>query len=202
MSGLVSVSRAGVPAAACFLVFLAACGYRFQGAGEGALSGIGAVYVEPFVNRTREIGLDRELTAALRSELRQRGGVRVVDRPEEADAVLSGVVRSLETRVVATNNKDEALLYEIALIVDVSLRRRAADELVWRLQQSRLTESFPASRGAVVLSSPEFKTWTLNPRDVQRLTDIQLTEALGARNRDQLVERLARQLHRRILEAF
>jgi hypothetical protein len=202
VSGFVSVGKVRALLAALLLLWPVSCGYRFQGAGEGALSGIGALYVEPFVNRTREVGLEREVTAALRSELRQRGGVRVVERPEEADAVLSGVVRSLETRVVAVNNKDEALVYEIALIVDVSLRRRATDELVWRLQQSRLAETFPASRGAVVLSSPEFKTWTLNPRDVQRLTDIQLTEAMGARNRDRLLERFARQLHRKILEAF
>ena len=78
---------------ALFLLLIVwGCGYQFAGKGEGFPKDVHSVFVEPFVNRTREVGLEREVTTALKSELRQKGQLRVVDRLEDADAVLSGEI--------------------------------------------------------------------------------------------------------------
>lgn len=178
------------------------CGYQFSGRGEGIPKDVRTVFVAPFVNRTRDVGISREVTSALRSEFHRRGGLRVVDQLEEADAILSGVVRSLDTTVVAVNREDEVLEFETKLVVDLSLRRRSPDELLWRTQGIRLVELYSGSRGAVVTTSNAFKTGTLNPADLGQFTDIQLTETLGRRAREQLVERFARELHQRLMETF
>ena len=185
-----------------FLLLGVGCGYRFSGKGEGFPKDVHNVFVESLVNRTREVGIEREITAALRSELHQKGQLRVVDRLEQADAILTGVVRSFDSRVVGVNRNDEAIQFEMTLVLDMSFRRRSPDELLWRTQAARFSELHSGSRGAVVTTSSDFKSRTLNAADVAQFTDIQLTETFKQETRDRLVERAARELHQRLLELF
>jgi hypothetical protein len=198
--------RAGVTITMMLGILLAlsavGCGYHFSGRGEGFPKDIRTVFVEPFVNRSRDVGIEWEIASALKSEFHRQGQLRVVDRLDQADAILSGVVRSFESRVVAVNRRDEVLQFEMALVVDMSLRRRTPDELLWRTQGTRLTELHSGSRAAVVTTSSDFKTGTLNQADVRQFTDIQLTETLSHKAKGQIVERFARELHQRLIEMF
>ena len=178
------------------------CGYQFSTTGEGFPKDVRTVFVAPFVDTTRDVGIDREITSALRSEFRRRGEIRLADRLEDADAIITGVVRSLATRVVSVNKNDEVLQYEVALVVDLSLRRRSPDELLWRTQGIRLVETYSGSRGAVVTTSSKFQRGTLNASDVPQFIDIQLSETLEYRARGQLVEQFARRLYQRVVEMF
>ena len=58
-----------------YLAFLCllGCGYQFAGRSDLFPKDIHSVYVEPFLNRTRDISLQYELATALRSELYRRG---------------------------------------------------------------------------------------------------------------------------------
>ncbi|MGH7769857.1 MAG: LPS assembly lipoprotein LptE [Candidatus Binatia bacterium] len=190
--------------AAFLLVIITAmgCAYQFTGRGEAFPKDVRTVFIEPLVNRTREVGLDRELMTALKIELHQKGQLQVVGRLEEADAVLSGVLRVFDSRVVGVNRHDEALQYELVLTLDMSLRRRSPDQLLWRTQGARFTDLYVGSRGAVVTTSPEFRSRTLNPGDVRQLTDIQLTETAKQNARVRLMESAAHDLHARLLEMF
>jgi Lipopolysaccharide-assembly len=187
-----------------YLVFLCllGCGYQFAGKSESFPKDVRSVYVEPFLNRTRDVGIDHEMTTAVRSELYRRGELQVVDVPDQADAILSGVVRSFESTTASVNLNDELLQYEAVLIVDVTFRRRQPSEILWRSQAMRLTELHAGSRAAVITTSSKFQNQTLNTNDVQRLTDIQLTETENYRMREQLIERFARELHQRLMEMF
>jgi hypothetical protein len=178
------------------------CGYRFVGDSSLLPADARTVYVEPFVNRTREVGIDQELTSALRSEFYRRGRLEIVDHSERGDVIVSGVIRSLDTTVASVNRRDEVLQYEAVLVLDVTLRRRQPNEILWRGQGIRLTEIYAGSRAAVVTSSSEFHTGTLNPADVRRLTDIQLTESERRMTYTDLMERFAAEVHQRVVEMF
>jgi outer membrane lipopolysaccharide assembly protein LptE/RlpB len=188
--------------AAMFLA-LAGCGYQFVGESSLLPRDARTVYVEPFVNRSRDVGLEKELTTALRSEFYQRGQLKVVDSLEQADVVLSGVIRSLDSNVSSVNRENEVLQYEAVLVLDVALRRREPDEILWRGQNVRLNGVFAGSRAAVVTTSSEFlQSRTLSATDVRRMTDIQLTTAERGAVRDQLMEQFAKELHQRVIEMF
>ena len=186
----------------CAALLMAGCGYSFAGRSEAFPNDIRTVYIEPFINQTRTVGLEKELTSALRSEFYRRGQLRVVDTLDQADGIVAGVVRSFDSHVASVNRYDEVLQYETAMVVDASLRRREPNEIIWRTQGTRLTDLSGGSRAAVVTSSSEFKTRTLDASDVRRLTDIQLTETENRAVRGQLVERFARELHQRLMEMF
>ena len=185
------------------LVLLAgACGYRFVDSGAALPDDVRTVYVEPFVNRTRAVGLEDGLALALRRELKRQESPRLVERFEDADAVLSGVIRHYGITDVAVNPSDEVLQLEARLDVEATLRRRQSREALWPRQVMRLREVYPAARGAVVPSSSGFLRDTLNVEDVRRLTDARLAEDSreGARNR--LLEQFARSVRERMAEGF
>ncbi len=197
-----SVRSIRILVAVAWFLANASCGYQFSGKAEGLLKDIQTLYVEPFVHKGKEVGLEWDMTMALKSEFYHDGHPRIVNRVEEADAVLSGVVRALETRVLATNQHDEVLVYEATLIVDLNLRRRSPDKLIWRGQQMRLTDSYSGSRGAVVITSPDFKTGNLNANDVAQFSDIQFTESMAKNMRERLVRTFAQQLHQKLVDSF
>jgi hypothetical protein len=181
---------------------LIGCGYRLAGDSDFLPKDVRTIYVEPFLNRSRDIGIEKELTSALRSEFYRRGPLRLVDQPDQADAILTGVVRHFASQVVSVNRKDEVLQYEAVLTLDATLRRREPSEILWRTQATRLSEIYAGSRAAVVTTSAEFKTGTLNALDVRRMTDIQLTESEVRTARTQLIDRFATEVRQRLLEMF
>jgi hypothetical protein len=184
------------------LLCLIGCGYRFAGRSDLFPKDIHSVYVEPFLNRTRDVGLGTEITTALRGELYRRGELQLVDQADRADAILSGVVRSFDSVTASVNQNDEVLQYEATLVVDTTFRRREPSEILWRGQGIRLNEIYAGERAAVVTTSSKFQNQTLNTSNVRSLTDIQLTETESRRMREDLMERFARELHQRLMEMF
>ena len=184
------------------LSLLAGCGYQFVGNSSLLPKDAKTIYVESFINRGRDIGMEKELTSALRGEFYRRGQLKVVDRLDQADVIVSGVVRSWDNTVASVNRNDEVLQYESVLNLDVTLRRREPDEILWRGQGIRLSDVHGGSRAAVVTTSSDFRAGTLNASDVRRMTDIQLTEFERKEIRDRLMERFAKELHQRIMEMF
>lgn len=188
--------------AAMAMPAISGCGYQFAGESTLLPKDAKTIYVEPFVNRSRDVGLEKELTSALRGEFYRRRQLRVVDQAELADVIVSGVVRSLDSSVASVNRQDEVLQYESRLNLDVTLRRREPNEILWRGQGIQLNEIHAGSRAAVVITSSDFRTGTLSSSDVRRLTDIQLTEMERKNVRTQLMERFAKELHQRMMEMF
>lgn len=178
------------------------CGYQLSGESAPLFKNIRTIYVEPFVNRSREVGIDQEMASALRSEFYRRGRLQLAERADQADAILSGVIRTLDNRVASVNRRDEVLQYEAVLSLDVTLRRREPDEIIYRGNGTRLTLLYGGSRAAVVTTSAEFQTGTLNAADVRNLTDIQLTETQKADARNRLIASFARELHQKLMETF
>lgn len=196
------MSRRVAIASLMLYAVLGGCGYQFGG-GRGFLpKDAQTIFVEPFINRTREVGVDNELTTALRGELYRRGRLRLVDQAEQADVILSGVVRSLDSQTASINRHDEVFQIETSMVLDVNLRRREPNEILWRGPGLRLSQIHAGSRAAVVTTSSEFLTGTLNTADVRRMTDIQLTETQKAGAREQLMSRFGEELFQRLMEMF
>jgi len=178
------------------------CGYRFTGSGAGLPDDVRTVYVEPFLNRTRAVGLEDGLALAVRRVLARQESPTVVERFEDADAVLSGVIRHYGITGIAVNRSDEVLQLEARLDVETTLRRRQSREVLWPRQVMRLREVYPAARGAVVPTSTGFHRNTLNVEDVGRLTDARLAEDSRAAARKRLLEEFARMVRERLAEGF
>lgn len=183
-------------------LLLAGCGYQFIHGQSGIPADVKTLAVTPFVNRTDTVGLDDELTSAVRVALRRHAPPEIVDSIDDADAILSGVIRTFRSRVVSVNNFDEVLQYEARMRVEVTLSRREPREVLWPRQLVQLRQVYEGNRGVVVPTSTDFFQGTLNVDDVSQLTDVKLTEDRAADARRELVAQLARELRERIAEGF
>ena len=108
----------------------------------------------------------------------------------------------VQTCCSSDHGYDETLQYSSVMIVDMSLRQRETNATLWRGDAIRLSEFYAGSRAAVVPTSSNFRTGTLNLSDVNQFTDIQLTESERRNTRNQLMERFAKELYQRVMEMF
>jgi len=179
-----------------------ACGYHLAGTEVQLPEGVRSVRVGEFNNRSRQFGLDRELSLALEREFYRRGVLRVEEDPEAGDSELAGTIRSFKVRPVAFDAQDEALEYEAELILDVTLRRRSDGVVLWKASGLTEMEDYSVAARIVVPSTSQFQQGTLAVDDLQRLTDIQLAETEKQLAIERLVQSLARDVHERILDGF
>ena len=197
-----AISRFGVVLVALAVSASAsACGYGFAGTGSRLPDEVRTVSLGPIANRTREVGLEKLFLEALEDEVSIRGRLDIAPRGE-GDAVLTGSLVHYETRPVAFNSRDEALLYQAVLTVDLELRRRADSKLLWQTRNYRATEDYSAVPGVVVTSSSRFQKQTLNPGDLGLFTDIQLSEGQRREANERLLENLVRETYNQMMEDF
>lgn len=187
--------------AAVVTLALLSCGYRPATGGAHLPAAARTITIEPFVNRTRERGLEIPLQRALEEEFRRRGPLTVVD-DRSGDLVLAGTIRRFGSPPVAFGTGDEAVRYRGTLQVSVRLHERATGRVLFRARSLQESLDFVGSPGVLVTTSPRFRQGTLDGRDLVTMTNVQLIEA---RRRDalaQLVEAVAREVYLQAMEAF
>ena len=89
----------------------------------GALGDAQRIAFAPIRNDSFEPGLDSLLADAFAREFLRRGALRVVEDPESADLIVSGLVESLETRSRSFSSIEFALEYELRLRMELTVYR-------------------------------------------------------------------------------
>jgi outer membrane lipopolysaccharide assembly protein LptE/RlpB len=181
-----------------FALLISGCGYHFAGAGP-LPQGIQRVSVAEVDNLTLETGSEKELQWALEREFRSRGGVTVTD---EGEGVLNVTMRQLDLRPLSFDSRDQVLEYEVILLLDVILMHRETGQTLWQANNLRVTSDYSAVPQVVVTTSPEFQQGTLNPEDLQGLTDIQFSETQKRTAIERLFTAAAREVYFRLSENF
>jgi hypothetical protein len=185
------------------LLALAGCGYNFPGEGRTLPGGATSIFVERFENRTRDAGFENYVLESMQAEVARRGQFTLAPQRSEAQLALEGSILSIEKRPVAFSNSDEALQYQTYVTVSARLRDTRSGNVVWRISALREGDSFGAVANTVVTDSPDFLTGsTLNPTDLQQLSDVQLSEAQEREALDRVLESLSRDLYNAMVENF
>ena len=195
-------SRAVVVSCALLLLAMAQCGYHFPG--EGTLpGGATSLHVAKFENRTRDAGLENYLLEAIQTEIARRGQFSIEPDRSAAQLSLEGSILSIEKRPVAFSSSDEALQYQTYVTVSAVLRDTRTNKAVWRISALREGESYGATSSTVVTDSPDFLTGsTLNPQDIQQLSDVQLSESQERDALDRVFQNTSRDLYNAMVENF
>ncbi len=183
---------------------LAGCGYHFAGESIGLPADIHSLSVGTVVNRSREHGLEKTLAFTLEREIHERGHFRMVDEPGGGDAVLSGTIRDVLVRPVAFDENDQALQYEVAVILDMTLTRKDDGVVLWHVNSLKETDEYSANARVVVTSSSEFQQNTLNAADVNNpaFTHVQLAETERRRAIARLLNQAVRDIYNQMVENF
>ena len=110
-------------------LLLPSCGYRFSGGGRlpGGAETLSVLMLE---NRTAEVGIQTRLNSDIIYEVTRRDSSRIA-RPENADALLSGVVKTVQDTDIAHTGTSTASQRRVTLTVDMKLERPDGTVL-WR----------------------------------------------------------------------
>ena len=114
-----------------FILGLAGCGYHFIGQESEVLSGINAIAVPYFSNKSYEARLERYLTESLVDEFVKSRMIAIVDEGD-ADAVIRGKIENFKEYVISFDKDDRALEYRALVLLEVTLERRDTGEVLWR----------------------------------------------------------------------
>ncbi|MDL1964265.1 MAG: LPS assembly lipoprotein LptE [Deltaproteobacteria bacterium] len=102
----------------CLLIVLSSCGYSFRGGGN-LPEGIKSLFIKILKNRTSETGAENIFTNDLIYEVTSHGNVVLTDEGN-ADAILSGVIKSM--RIDAISHRDTYSSLERRVIISIDLK--------------------------------------------------------------------------------
>ncbi len=127
----------------CAAWVLLACGYRFQGAGK-LPEKVAHIFVESFENRTSEAGLGTTVTNAVIFEFTKRNKNALAPEAAGADAVMRGVVRTLNIQTVSLVKKDASGERRVTLSVDIQLIKPDGG-VVWAAKGVTDNDTYPVT---------------------------------------------------------
>ncbi len=156
----------------------AACGYHTPGQGDRWIGGEGqTLFVDLMANRTAEPYLDNYLTASVIRQLARSRLFELTEDRQHADLLLTGIVADFDSAATAYGRDDHITDYRVSIRVSVRLTARGSGEVLWEDELRRRVNFYAATDKN------------------QQLED----QSLAAR---QIAERLAEDIHARLLGAF
>ncbi len=113
------------------LVLLVGCGYHFPG--QGSLpGGVAKLHVPLFVNKTQEPLLENEFSDAVAEVFSRNGNISLVDRYDQAEAVLEATVTSYSSSALSYDKNDDINEYRATAVVEARLRQLSDGRLLWQ----------------------------------------------------------------------
>jgi len=186
------------------LSLLAACGYHVTGTQVALPADVRSLGVGTISNFSLEYGLEKTVEFAMEREITLRRQFQVSEESGGADAIVNGSIREVRTRPVAFDANDEAVQYEIALTLDVSLTRQRDGRILWQVTGLQETDEYAASPTVVITSSSQFQQGTLDAVDIQdpQFNSVQLAETMRRRALTRLVTNAVRDVYNQMVEDF
>ena len=127
------------------LLFIAlattSCGYRLAGRGDLIPKTVKTIAVQPFGNGTPSYKLARLLPSDITREFIARTRYRLIDDPNQADAVLTGTLVNFSAYpIVSADNRGTTV--QVIVNVQVKLTNRATGEVIWERPGAEYRERY------------------------------------------------------------
>ena len=191
-------------AALVLVVAFAGCGYHLAGEKLGLPEDVRSVSIGTITNTSRQHGLEKTLAFAMEREIQERGQLRMEEDPGGGDAVLSGAIRDVRVRPAAYDANDQAVQYEITLVMDLALTRQRDGHVLWHVSGLREIDEYSTSASVVVTSSSQFQQGTLDAPDINspQFARVQLAETERRSAIGRLLSHAVRDVYNQMVENF
>ena len=121
----------GLITSAALVLLITGCSYHFMPAGEHIGTRIQKVFVDTFSNRSSEAYMENYLRKAFIDEFIEGRRFKLVGKPEMADAVLKGSVKSLTTSHLSYDINNIAVEERVTMTMEVIFEEQDTHEIVW-----------------------------------------------------------------------
>lgn len=138
-----------------FCLCLAGCGYTLVG--QGSLpKHIETIAIPIFGNPTIERGIEDIITDAFIEKFVQGGKLKLVSG-QAADAVLIGAIRSYQADEAEIVKDGSVTSYKLVVTIDVELRDRKNDIVLWAQENIKQEENFPGGPDVNPIDEQEYE---------------------------------------------
>jgi len=118
--------------ALAFAFTLDVCGYKRAGKGKSLPADIKVLAVPVFQNTSLKYRVEQRFTSAVIDEILKRGrALHVVSSPENADAVLSGDIRSFRAAGTILDTQGRTRVWNVRIIVSVTVRDQKRKKVIF-----------------------------------------------------------------------
>jgi outer membrane lipopolysaccharide assembly protein LptE/RlpB len=117
------------------------CGYHLIGTSGTLPPKLKKLYIAPFVSQTGRPDLDQRLAEAVSQEWVRRGRFQLVERAEDADAVMTCSLFGLQVNPVRYDDRGRATEYQMGVGADVKLVDRTGEKPVELWHDPRFSRS-------------------------------------------------------------
>ncbi len=155
----------------CACLFLSGCGYHISGIGGTLPGAIQSLSIPVFANSTAKPGIEAGITTAFVNEF-----VTTVHIADDADARLTGEIRSYELTPVSYTKKDVSQEYRLK--VAISLRMLSSDgRVLWQEDNIEDYEDFQVNASDISATrDAEMKAFKKLSSDTARLVKERMLE--------------------------
>jgi outer membrane lipopolysaccharide assembly protein LptE/RlpB len=135
------VGRLPVYLLSSLLLLITGCGYQFVGTENRAE--VRSVSVHLFLNQTTEARIENLLTTFLRNEFIRSKRIALIDE-NNAEGLVEGLVSGFSERPVSFTQEGFIRESSVRVFVDVSLKRRLDQKVLWRVTNLSFSEEYLA----------------------------------------------------------
>ena len=147
------------------IIFLmSACGYTLTGLGNSLPPHMQNIAVPVFQNETYEYGLERIIIQELATSFNRRSGIRVVQKLNDADAVLEGTIKLYEY-VPTLNAQRQVTQYYINITADLKLKDLVKNTVYWENKAYRFHEVYKITDGVGSVEANRLRAWENAAKD-------------------------------------
>lgn len=176
-------------------LFLAGCGYQFQGGGSILPPDVKRIYVPLAENFSTEPGLSLIVTEAIRDRFERFGVLTVVDERKEADAILKLVILNVKRDTsTTTSNTDTALEVNTSMTIAGELRKTTGG-ILWRNAGMTVSKPVGTTGSVVVTTSSDFASMGIDSQDLGGLGSREVARGEEQQAFEQLAVEAARKIY-------
>lgn len=177
------------------LFLLSGCGYQLQGSGTILPDDVRKIAIASVEDQSTEIGLGKQVEEALITQFERFGVVEVVDAQSGADAVLTAVVKDLDTRVRnVQGSNDVSVDEELILTISAELRKKNG-QILWRDSNIKISEAYAGVGNVVVTSGSQFAQGGINSSTLGSLSTNEIARGQREQTLSDLVDESARRIY-------
>ena len=121
----------GLTASTALILLITGCGHSFTPTGEHIATRIKTVFIDTFSNRTSEAYVENYLRQAFIDEFIKGRRFKVVGKPEMADAVLKGSVKSLTISHLSYDINNIAMEERVTMTMEIIFEERDTHKIIW-----------------------------------------------------------------------
>ena len=120
--------------ALCLLALLLAssgCGYALAGRGSFLPAHIRTIAIPPIENRTAFVRIEERITGKIMEEFIGRGKYHAISDTDGADAILRGVITSIQTQTAGLNAQQLGSRYLFIVVMNVTFTDARTNDVLW-----------------------------------------------------------------------